>query len=92
MLPSHPAGLRRCCRAVGGPLLSQLPVKCMLTTAYRDAQYLDMKAALVAFLWGSGQRAAAEGEWESLQQSQGEGGLCCASDDKGLGARAFSRA
>jgi hypothetical protein len=28
-----------------------------------------MRAALVAFLWASGEPAAAEGEWEQLQQA-----------------------
>ena len=37
----------------------------------RDADFNDARCALVAFLYGSGRRAAAEGEWETLQQSQG---------------------
>ncbi|KAF8072724.1 hypothetical protein HT031_000384 [Scenedesmus sp. PABB004] len=45
----------------------------------RDPEFLDARAALTAFLWGSGQRSAAEGEWEALQQ---------ASD--GLGAALYS--
>ncbi|KAI8462320.1 MAG: hypothetical protein J3K34DRAFT_527828 [Monoraphidium minutum] len=46
----------------------------------RDPQFLDMRAALVAFLWAGGAAAAAEGEWEALQQAGG-----------GLGAALYSR-
>ena len=37
----------------------------------RDAEFLDARCALVAFLYGNGQRAEAEGQWEALQQAQG---------------------
>jgi tetratricopeptide (TPR) repeat protein len=47
----------------------------------RDPQFLDARAALVAFLWADGEPAAAEGEWEALQASGG-----------GLGAALYSRA
>lgn len=46
----------------------------------RDAEFMDMRCALTAFLWGSGRRAEAEEAWEELQQ---------ASD--GLGAAMYSR-
>lgn len=36
----------------------------------KDPNFLDMRAALTAFLYGSGKQAEAEGEWEKLQQSQ----------------------
>ena len=37
----------------------------------RDAEFLDARCALVAFLYASGQKAEAEGQWEDLQQAQG---------------------
>jgi hypothetical protein len=40
-----------------------------------------MRAALVAFLWAGGEPAAAEGEWEALQQANG-----------GLGSALYGRA
>jgi hypothetical protein len=46
----------------------------------RDADFLDIRCALTAFLWADGQAAAAEDAWESLQQSQ-----------EGLGAAIYSR-
>jgi tetratricopeptide (TPR) repeat protein len=47
----------------------------------RDPEFLDVRAALTAFLWGSGERAAAEEEWEQLQASAADG----------LGAALYSR-
>ena len=38
----------------------------------RDADFLDARCALIAFLYASGRRAEAEGQWETLQQSQGD--------------------
>mmetsp|Transcript_25082 Transcript_25082/g.79498 ORF Transcript_25082/g.79498 Transcript_25082/m.79498 type:complete len:334 (+) Transcript_25082:827-1828(+) len=35
----------------------------------RDPNFLDMQAALVAFMWGSGKEAEAEAEWNRLQQA-----------------------
>lgn len=37
----------------------------------RDAAFLDMSCALTAFLWAAGETAAAESEWNKLQQAQG---------------------
>lgn len=37
----------------------------------RDGEFLDARCALVAFLYASGRRAEAEGQWEALQQAQG---------------------
>lgn len=50
-------------------------------TLPRDPAFMDMRAALVAFLWADGESAAAESEWEALQQSNG-----------GLGAALYGRA
>lgn len=36
----------------------------------RDAEFLDARCALAAFLWATGDNAGAESEWEALQQSQ----------------------
>lgn len=36
----------------------------------KDANFLDMRCALVAFLWAAGQTSAAETEWTTLQNSQ----------------------
>lgn len=52
----------------------------MLHLPHRDPEFLDMRCALAAFLWGTGKRAEAEDSWEQLQQ---------ASD--GLGAALYSR-
>jgi hypothetical protein len=52
----------------------------MLHMPHRDSEFLDMRCALAAFLWGTGKRAEAEDSWEQLQQ---------ASD--GLGAALYSR-
>ena len=41
----------------------------------RDGDFLDARCALVAFLWGLGDEAGAEGEWSALQSSQVSVGL-----------------
>jgi len=46
----------------------------------RDEGFLDSRAALAAFLWGTGDRPAAESEWEALQQAL-----------DGLGGELYSR-
>lgn len=46
----------------------------------RDANFLDARCALVAFLWADGQENAAEAEWETLQLAQ-----------DGLGGELYSR-
>ena len=43
----------------------------------KDNNFLDMRCALVAFLWASGQTSAAETEWDSLQSSQGVQSQLC---------------
>lgn len=35
----------------------------------RDSEFLDMRCALTAFLWGSGRRSEAEDSWEQLQEA-----------------------
>jgi len=59
-------------------------------TTLRDPSFLDVRCALVAFLWATGQPAAAEGEWESLQQASGGVGAALYGRDKAV-ARVRSR-
>lgn len=59
---------------------NELAMKSARSLLRRDAQFMDMRCALAAFLWGSGQRSAAEGQWEQLQQ-----------EGDGLGAAMYSR-
>jgi Flp pilus assembly protein TadD len=40
----------------------------------RDPDFLDCRAALTAFLYGSGKFAEAEQQWDQLQDSQGKQG------------------
>jgi hypothetical protein len=42
----------------------------------KDPEFLDMRCATTAFLWAMGETAAAEGEWNQLQQAQGVLLLC----------------
>lgn len=37
----------------------------------KDPDFLDVRCALTAFSWAAGNRAAAEDEWQRLQDSQG---------------------
>lgn len=37
----------------------------------KDPDFLDVRCALTAFTWAVGDRAAAEDEWQRLQDSQG---------------------
>ncbi|GBF94525.1 hypothetical protein Rsub_07059 [Raphidocelis subcapitata] len=58
----------------------ELAVKEARLLLRRDPSFLDMRAALAAFLWADGAPAAAEGEWEALQSAGG-----------GLGAALYGR-
>lgn len=42
----------------------------------KDPDFLDVRCALTAFNWAVGNRAAAEDEWQRLQDSQGAT-FCC---------------
>jgi hypothetical protein len=43
----------------------------------KDPEFLDVRCACTAFLWAMGEGAAAEGEWNQLQQAQGALFIVC---------------
>lgn len=46
-------------------------LKVARTVLRKDPEFLDVRCASTAFLWAMGETAAAEGEWNQLQQAQG---------------------